>query len=137
MAKLKLLGVSTGMAVMLAASAVYADAASTRSLELKTEGKPLKAGAEVLLAAGYSLGPCFWEEQEFKVTVNDSRTDKLVRTGSAGQVEGCEGGAAAIEITSAKKMTVRLAPLRIRVEGPCLYEFREISANFAQREWGP
>ena len=107
------------------------------SLDLKSEGKPLKVGGEVLLAAGYSLGGCYWEEQEFKVTVNDSSTDKLARTGPAGQVENCDGGAKTIEITSAKKMIVKLAPLRIHLEGPCVYEFKELSATFMQREWGP
>jgi hypothetical protein len=60
-----------------------------------------------------------------------------VRTGEAGQLENCGGGAKAIEITSAKKMIVKLAPMRIDLEGPCVYEFKEISGTFAQREWGP
>ncbi len=132
----KLFGLGACVVLVLAATASSAGAASTR-LELKTEGKPLKAGAEVLLVAGYSLGPCYWEEQEFKLTVNGSKTDKLARSGGVGQVEGCTGGARAIEMTSARKMTVKLSPLRIHLEGPCVYEFREISANFAQREWGP
>ncbi len=130
-----LLGV---MAVVLALSAACASAASNRTLlELKAEGKPLAVGGDVLLVAGYSLGPCYWEEQEFKVAVNRSKADKLVRTGEAGQLENCRGGAKAIEITSAKKMIVKLAPMRIHLEGPCVYEFKEISATFAQREWGP
>jgi len=138
MSKMKLLGVGAGLTIVLAASAICASAASTRTqLELKAEGKALKAGAEVLLVAGYSIGGCYWEEQEFKVTVNDSRTDKLVRTGEAGQFENCDGGAKAIEMTSAKKMIVKLAPLRIHLAGPCVYEFKEISATFVQREWGP
>jgi hypothetical protein len=138
MAKMKLFGVGAGVTVVLAASAICASAASTKTrLELKAEGKPLKAGAEVLLVAGYSLGGCYWEEQAFKVTVNGSRTDKLVRTGEPGQLENCGGGTKAIEITSAKKMIVKLAPMRIHLGGPCVYEFKEISATFAQREWGP
>lgn len=125
-------------AVVLALSTACASAASTRTLlELKAEGKPLAVGGEVLLVAGYSLGPCYWEEQDFKVAVNRSKTDKLVRTGEAGQIENCGGGAKTVEITSAKKMTVKLAPMRIDLEGPCVYEFKEISARFAQREWGP
>jgi hypothetical protein len=138
MTKTKLFGVGAGMIVVLAASAICASAASTRTrLELKAEGKPLTAGAEVLLVAGYSLGECYWEEQGFKVTVNGSRTDKLVRTGEAGQLENCGGGAKAIEITSTNKMIVKLAPMRIHLEGPCVYDFKELSATFAQREWGP
>jgi len=138
MAKMRLFGVGAGVALVLAASAVCASAASTKTrLELKSEGKPLRAGAGVLLVAGYSLGGCYWEEQEFKVTVNRSRADKLVRTGEAGQLESCHGGAKAVEITSARKMIVKLAPMRIHLGGPCVYEFREISATFAQREWGP
>src|SRR5271167_2606130 len=101
-----LLGVAT---VVLALSAACASAASNRDLlELKAEGKPLAVGGQVLLVAGYSLGPCYWEEQEFKVAVNRSKTDKLVRTGEAGQLENCGGGAKALEITSAKKMIVKL-----------------------------
>jgi hypothetical protein len=138
MAKMKVFGVGTGVTVALAASALCASAASiTTRLELKAEGRPLKAGAEVLLVAGYSLGGCYWEEQAFNVTVNGSKTDKLVRMGEAGQLEGCGGGAKAIEITSAKKMIVKLAPMRIHLGGPCVYEFKEISATFSQREWGP
>jgi hypothetical protein len=138
MAKMKLFAVGVGVTVVLAASAICASAATTKTrLEMKAEGKPLAAGGEVLLVAGYSLGECYWEEQEFKVTVNRSRTDKLVRTGEAGQLERCGGGAKAIEITSAKKMIVKLAPMRIHLEGPCVYELKEISATFAQREWGP
>jgi len=130
-----LLGVT---AVVLALSTACASAASNRTLlELKAEGKPLAVGGEVLLVAGYSLGPCYWEEQDFKVAVNRSKADKLVRTGEAGQLENCGGGAKAIEITSAKKMIVTLAPMRIDLEGPCVYEFKEIMATFAQREWGP
>jgi hypothetical protein len=130
-----LLGVT---AVVLALFAAYASAASNRTLlELKAEGKPLAVGGEVLLVAGYSLGPCYWEEQEFKVTVNRSKADKLVRTGEAAQIENCGGGAKTIEITSAKRMIVKLAPMRIDLEGPCVYEFKEISATFAQKEWGP
>ena len=125
-------------AVVLALSTACAGAASSRTLlELKMEGKPLAVGGEVLLVSGYSLGPCYWEEQAFKVAVNRSKTDKLVRTGEAGQIENCGGGARAIEITSAKKMIVKLAPMRIALEGPCVYEFKEISATFTQREWGP
>jgi len=138
MGKMKLLRVGAGVTVVLAASAISASAASTKTrLELKAEGKPLTAGAEVLLVAGYSIGGCYWEEQDFKVTVNGSKTDKLVRTGEAGQLEDCDGGARAIEITSAKKMIVKLAPMRIHLEGPCVYEFKEMSATFVQREWGP
>ena len=138
MAKMRLFGVGAGVIVALAASAVCASAASTKTrLEMKAEGKHLSAGAEVLLVAGYSLGPCYWEEQNFRVTVNHSKTDKLVRTVEVGQFEGCGGGAKAIEITGAGKMTVKMAPMRISLEGPCVYEFREISATFTQREWGP
>jgi hypothetical protein len=139
MGKTRLPGLLLGVtAVVLALSAALASAASNRTLlELKAEGKPLAVGGEVLLVAGYSLGPCYWEEQEFKVAVNRSKADKLVRTGEAGQLENCGGGAKAIEITSAKKMSVKLAPMRIDLGGPCVYEFKEISATFAQRDWGP
>jgi hypothetical protein len=139
MSKTRLPGFLWGVtAVVLALSAACASAASNRTLlELKAEGKPLAVGGEVLLVAGYSLGPCYWEEQEFKVAVNRSKADKLVRMGEAGQLENCGGGAKAIEITSAKKMIVKLAPMRIHLGGPCVYEFKEISATFAQREWGP
>jgi hypothetical protein len=137
-AKRKLLGVGAGAVSIVAAFATCASAASTRALlELKAEGKPLAVGAEALLVAGYSLGGCYWEEQEFKVTVNGAKTDKLVRTAQPGQFEGCDGGAKVIEMTSARKMIVKLAPMRIHEEGPCVYEFKEISATFAQREWGP
>ncbi len=130
-----LLGV---MAIVLALSTACASAASNKALlELKAEGKPLAVGGEVLLVAGYSLGPCYWEEQGFKVVVNRAKADRLVRTGEAGQIENCGGGPKAIEITSARKMTVKLAPMLIDLEGPCVYEFREISATFAQTSWGP
>lgn len=125
-------------AIVLALPTACASAASNRTLlELKAEGKPLAVGGEVLLVAGYSLGPCYWEEQDFKVAVNRSKVDKLVRTGEAEQIENCGGGAKTIEITSARKMIVKLAPMRIDLEGPCVYEFKELSATFAQREWGP
>jgi hypothetical protein len=139
MGKTRLLGFLLGMTiVVLALFAACASAASNSTLlELKAEGKPLAVGGEVLLVGGYSLGPCYWEEQEFKVAVNRSKADRLVRTGEAGQLENCGGGAKAIEITSAKKMIVKLAPMRIDLGGPCVYEFKEISATFAQREWGP
>jgi hypothetical protein len=140
MTKMKLIAVAAGAVVLglLAVTAAGAGASSTKSLlELKLEGKQLSPGAEVLLVAGYSLGGCYWEEQEFKVTVNRSRTDKLVRTGQPGQFEGCDGGANSIEITNADRMIVRLAPMRIHLEGPCVYEFKEISATFSQKEWGP
>jgi hypothetical protein len=139
MGKMRLPGFPLGvMAVVLALSTASAGAASSKALlELKAEGKPLAVGGEVLLVAGYSLGPCYWEEQSFKVAVNRSKADKLVRTGEAGQIENCGAGAKAIEITSAKRMTVKLAPMLIALEGPCVYEFKEISATFAQREWGP
>lgn len=137
MGKARLAGLLLGVtAVVLALPAPGAGAASTL-LELKAEGKQLAVGGEVLFVAGYSLGPCYWEEQSFKVSVNRAKADRLVRTGEAGQVENCGGGAKAIEITSARKMIVKLAPLRIDLEGPCVYEFKEISATFAQREWGP
>ncbi|HTU80340.1 MAG TPA: hypothetical protein VMF09_16435 [Solirubrobacteraceae bacterium] len=139
MGKTRLPGFLLGVtAIVLALSTACASAASGGTLlELKAEGKPLAVGGEVLLVAGYSLGPCYWEEQDFKVAVNRSKADKLVRTGEAGQLESCAGGTKAIEITSAKKMIVKLAPMRIDVEGPCVYEFKEISATFAQMEWGP
>ncbi len=139
MGKMRLPGFLLGVtAVVLALSAACASAASNGTLlELKAEGKPLAVGGEVLLVAGYSLGPCYWEEQEFKVTLNRSKADKLVRTGEAGQIENCGGGAKAVEITSAKEMVVKLAPMRIDLEGPCVYEFEKISASFAQMEWGP
>lgn len=139
MGKTRLPGFLLGVtAVVLTLSTACAGAAPNRTrLELKAEGKPLAAGGEVLLVAGYSLGPCYWEEQSFKVAVNRSKADKLVRTGEAAQIENCGGGAKAIEITSAKKMVVKLAPMRISLEGPCVYEFKEISGTFAQREWGP
>ena len=138
MRKMRLLGVAAGTVLALAVASMGASAASTKTLmQLRMEGKPLKAGAEVLLAAGYSLGDCYWEEQEFKVVANGAKTDKLVRINQSGLVEGCDGGAKVVEITSARKMTVRMAPMRIHVTGPCVYEFREISATFRQREWGP
>jgi hypothetical protein len=140
MTKMRLFGVAAGVLVfgLLVATAACASAASVKSLlELKLAGKQLTPGAEVLLVAGYSLGGCYWEEQEFKVTANRSRTDKLVRTGQPGQLEGCDGGTKSIEITSADKMIVRLAPMRIHLGGPCVYEFKEISATFSQEEWGP
>jgi hypothetical protein len=137
---MKLFGIATGALVLglLLATAACAGATPTKSLlELKLEGKPLAAGGEVLLVAGYSLGGCYWEEQEFKVTVNHARTDKLVRTGQPAQLAGCDGGTESVEITSADKMIVRLAPMRIHLGGPCVYEFKEISATFSQQEWGP
>lgn len=138
MVRMKLSRVSAGVALVLAASAICASGASAAaSLELKAEGKPLSAGGEVLLVAGYSLGGCYWEEQEFKVTSNRAGTDRLARTGEAGQYEGCTGGAKSIEITAARKMTVKLAPLRIHLEGGCVYEFKEVSGRYAQTEWGP
>lgn len=139
MMKTRLLGVLAALLVFSAAvTAAGAGAASTTSrLEMKLEGKSLAAGSEVLLVAGYSLGGCYWEEQELKVTVNSARTDKLVRTGQPGQFEGCDGGVSSIELTSAHKMIVRLAPMRVHLEGPCVYEFKEISASFSQKEWGP
>jgi hypothetical protein len=134
-----LAGFLLGMtAIVLALPTTCASAASNKTLlELKAEGKPLAVGGEVLFVAGYSLGPCYWEEQDFKVAVNRSKADRLVRTGEAEQIEDCGGGAKAIELTSAKKMIVKLAPMRIDLEGPCVYEFKEISATFAQKEWGP
>jgi hypothetical protein len=139
MRKTRLAGLLFGVAVaLLSLFFASAGAASTRTLlELKAEGKQLAVGGDALLVAGYSLGSCYWEEQEFKLTVNHSKVDKLVRTGEAGQFESCAGGAKAIEITSAKKMTVKLAPMHIDLAGPCVYEFKELSATFAQREWGP
>jgi hypothetical protein len=138
--KTRLFVVAAGVLVLglSAATATWAGATSTGSLlELKLEGKPLAAGAEVLLVAGYSLGDCYWEEQEFKVTVNRSGTDRLARAGQPQQLQGCTGGPKSVEITSAGKMTVRMAPMRIHLGGPCVYEFREMSAAFAQKEWGP
>jgi hypothetical protein len=138
MRKLRLLGVGAGVLLVLAVAAMSASAAPRKTLmQLRMEGKPLNAGADVLLAAGYSLGECYWEEQEFKVVTNGARTDKLVRVSQSGLVEGCDGGATTIEITSARKMTVKMAPMRIHVTGPCVYEFKEISSTFHQREWGP
>ncbi|HME03543.1 MAG TPA: hypothetical protein VKG38_10995 [Solirubrobacteraceae bacterium] len=138
MGKTKLLLVLAGVIVAMGASAICASAASTKTLlEMKLEGTPLKAGAQVLMVAGYSLGGCYWEEQEFKVTVNGAKIDKLVRAGEAGQFEGCVGGAKAIEITSARKMIVKLAPMLIHLPGPCVYEYKELSATFVQKEWGP
>jgi hypothetical protein len=134
---MKLLGVAMGALVLALAMATAACASATSSLELKLEGKQLAVGGEVLLVAGYSLGGCYWEEQEFKVTVNHARTDKLVRTGQPSQLTGCDGGTKSVEITSAGKMTVRFAPMRIHLGGPCVYEFKEISATFSQKEWGP
>jgi len=138
MIKMRLLGLGAGLAFALAAVPTGVSAAATRNLlQLRMEGTPLKAGAEVLLAAGYSLGGCYWEEQEFKVVSNGAKTDKLVRVNQSGLVEGCAGGAKVVEITSARTMTVRMAPMRIHVAGPCVYEFREVSATFHQHEWGP
>lgn len=138
MTKTTLLGLLASLAVAQAASAIWASAAPARTaLELKAEGKPLNAGASVLLVAGYSLGGCYWEEQEMKVTVNRSNVDKLVRTGETGQLEPCGGGVRSLEITSTRKMIVKLAPLRIHLPRTCVYEFREFSGTFAQREWGP
>ncbi|HME03793.1 MAG TPA: hypothetical protein VKG38_12285 [Solirubrobacteraceae bacterium] len=127
-----------GAVLALAVAPTSANGASTKTLmQLRMEGKPLNAGAEVLLVAGYSLGECYWEEQEFKVVANGAKTDKLVRLNQSGLVEGCDGGAKVIEITSARKMTVKMAPMRIHLTGPCVYEFKEISTTFRQREWGP
>ena len=138
MRKLMLLCVCAGAVLVLAAGTASAGAATTKNLlQLQMEGKPLKAGAEVLLVGGYSLGECYWEEQEFKVTVNSAKTDKLVRINPSGLVEGCTGGARVIEITSAKKLTVKMAAMRMHVAGPCVYEFTEMSSTFRQREWGP
>jgi hypothetical protein len=137
--KARLLGFLAGAAVVvLALSPLCASAASAKSLQLKLEGKTLAVGGEALLVAGYSLGPCYWEEQEFKVSVNGSKADKLVKAaGANGLVEGCVGGAKAVEITSARKMIVKLAPLRIHVAGGCVYEFKEISSTYTQTNWGP
>lgn len=139
MGKTRLPGLISGVtAVVLALSAACACAASNRTLlDLKAEGKPLAVGGEVLVVAGYSLGPCYWEEQEFKVAVNRSKADRLVRASASGLVEGCDGGAEQVEITSARKMIVKLAPMRIHLAGPCVYEFKEIASTFLQREWGP
>ncbi len=138
MRKIRLLGVGVGAVLALAVAPMSASGASTKTLmQLRMEGKPLNAGAEVLLVAGYSLGECYWEEQEFKVVANGAKTDKLVRLNQSGLVEGCDGGAKVIEITSARKMTVKMAPMRIHLTGPCVYEFKEISTTFRQREWGP
>lgn len=138
MRKTTLLGVGAGAVFALAVVAMSASAASTKTLmQLRMEGKALKTGAAVLLVAGYSLGECYWEEQEFKVVANGAKTDKLVRINQSGLVEGCDGGAKVIEITSARKMTVKMAPMRIHVSGPCVYVFKEISSTFRQHEWGP
>jgi hypothetical protein len=139
MARMRLFGILAGALALglLALTAAAAGAASTKRVELKMEGKPLTRGAEVLLVAGYSLGDCYWEEQELKVTVNRASVDKLSRGAEAGQLEGCGGGVKAVEITNAHKMIVRLAPLRIHVGGPCVYEFKAISAAYTEEEWGP
>lgn len=130
------LALGAGVVIALALAGTCA-AASPETVQLRSEGKPLTSGAEVLLSAGYSLGECYWEEQEFKLLTNGARTDKLVRVGESGLVEGCDGGAKVLEITGARKMTVKMAPMRIHVSGPCVYEFKEISSSFTQREWGP
>ena len=138
MTKMRRLAVTAGVLVLsLLAMAASCAGATTAKLELKLEGKKLEPGEEVLLVAGYSLGACYSEEQELKLTVNRASTDKLVRTGEAGQFAGCDGGVSAIELTSADKMIVKLAPMRIHLEGPCVYGFKQISATFAQKEWGP
>jgi hypothetical protein len=141
MTKMRMFGVAGSVLVLSLLGAIVASASVASSakslLELKLEGKQLNPSAEVLLVAGYSLGGCYWEEQEFKVVVNRARTDKLVRTGQSGQFEDCDGGAESIELTSADKMIVKLAPMRIHIEGPCVYEVKEISATFSQEEWGP
>ncbi len=138
MRRMSLLAAGALAVLALAAPTTSASAAPAKTLlQLRMEGKPLKAGAEVLLVAGYSLGECYWEEQEFKVVANGAKTDKLVRINQSGLVEGCDGGAKVIEITSAGKMTVKMAPMRIHVTGPCVYEFKELSTTFRQREWGP
>jgi hypothetical protein len=134
----RLFTAGVGTIAMLALGAVSASGASTTPLlQLKTEGQPAKVGAELLMVAGYSLGECYFEEQEFKLLVNDAKTDKLVRTSQNGLAEDCDGGAEVVEITSAKKLTLRMAPMRIHVSGPCVYEFKEISGTFVQTEWGP
>lgn len=134
----RLLAAVSGAILALAAAAICAGAAPAAPLlEMKLEGKTLKAGEKTLLVAGYSLGGCYWEEQEFKVVTNGARSDRLVREGEAGQVEGCSGGAKTVELTTARKMTVKLAPLRIDLEGPCVYEFKEVAANFLQTPVGP
>jgi hypothetical protein len=128
--------VCVGVLAVLVLTVAGAGAATSATLQLRTEGKAAAAGAELEFVAGYSMGECYWEEQEFKVVTNGSRTDKLVRSTQNGLVEGCSGGAKVIEITSAK-MTVRMAPLRIHATGGCVYQFKEMSGPFKQREWGP
>ncbi len=138
MRRTRLVGVAVGAVLVLAVCAIGASATTPKTrMQLRLEGKPLKPGAAVLMAAGYSLGECYWEEQEFKVVTNGAKTDKLVRINQSGLVEGCDGGATAIEITGARKVTVKMAPMRIHVSGPCVYVFKEISSTFRQHEWGP
>ncbi len=126
-----------GVAAVLALTVAGAGAATSATLQLRSEGKAAAAGAELEFVAGYSMGECYWEEQEFKLVTNGAQTDKLVRSSQNGLVEGCSGGAKVIEITSAKKLTVRMAPLRIHATGGCVYQFKEMSGPFKQREWGP
>lgn len=138
MSKMRLLQAGAALVVALALlPASVGAASSTTATQLQAEGQTLQAGAEVLLVAGYSLGECYWEEQEFKVVTNGAKIDKLERVGQNGLVEGCGGGAQSVELTSAGRMRVKMAPLRIHLPGPCVYEFTEMAAAFRQREWGP
>jgi len=133
----RLVAICAAVIAVLALAAVSATAATSGTLQLKTEGKAAAAGAELEFVAGYSMGECYWEEQEFKLVTNGGRTDKLVRTTQNGLAENCSGGAKVIELTSTRTMTVRMAPMRIHVTGPCVYEFKEMSGTFKQHEWGP
>lgn len=136
MTNVRLLALGIVLAGALALQGAAASASSSR-LELKSEGKALLAGGEALLVAGYSLNGCYFEEQELKVAVNGAATDRLTHTGEAGLAEGCDGGARTVEISSSRRLTVKLAPLRIHLTGPCVYEFKEISGKYQQQGWGP
>ncbi len=136
MTKVRLLAWGVALAGALALQCNAAIAASTR-LQLKSEGKALLAGGEALLVGGYSLNDCYFEEQEFKLAVNNAATDKLTRGSESGFAEGCDGGAKTIEISSSRRLTVEMAPLRIHLAGPCVYEFKQFAGSYHQQSWGP
>lgn len=124
-------------AAIAALGASAASGASGGHLQLKSEGKALASGGEVLFVGGYALGTCYSEEQPLKLAANGAATDKLTRGSESGQLEGCTGGVQSVELSAAHKMTVKMAPLRIHLAGPCVYEFKVISGAFQQTSWGP
>lgn len=124
------------LAGLLAFGAPAAGGASASHLELRSEGKALAKGATALFVGGYSLDSCYSEEQEMKVAVTEAGTDRLVRTGESGTAEGCTGGIETLELTATHTFTAKFAPLRIHLEGPCVYELGKLTGSFQQRAWG-